>query len=138
MAGPLIPNVMGLLIPMILGDLSQHRLFVSSLVSSLVSGSLARISSVKSARSSIQTKVDRDPRSNLAYQRCVPLTDPCSLACRSSFPDPVPRSERSGSPATMVGQRQCQILVLVSWNWKTTRPSQSNYMQCGKQVHRND
>jgi hypothetical protein len=46
--------------------------------------------------------VDRDPRSNFAYQRCVPPSDPYSMACRTSFRDPVPRSERSGSSATMV------------------------------------
>jgi hypothetical protein len=51
--------------------------------------------------SSTQIKVDRDPRSNLAYRRCVALVDPCSLACRTLFPDPIPRSGRSGSPATM-------------------------------------
>jgi hypothetical protein len=54
---------------------------------------------------STQNKVDHDPRSNLAYQRCVPLTDPCSLACQTSFPDPVPRSERSSSLTTMIRTR---------------------------------
>jgi hypothetical protein len=53
--------------------------------------------------------VDRDPRSILAYRRCVPLTDPCSLASRTSFPDPVPRSGRSGSLATML---QCPCILL--------------------------
>lgn len=43
--------------------------------------------------------------SKSAYRRCIPHVDPCSLGCRSSILDPVPRPARSGSLATMVEPR---------------------------------
>jgi hypothetical protein len=47
------------------------------------------LTAVLPSPSSTQIKVDRDPRSNLAYRRCVALADPYSLACPTSARSPI-------------------------------------------------
>ena len=60
--------------------------------------------------SSTQNGADHDPRPKSAFQRCIPLVEPCSRQRRPATRDPDPRPGRPGFLATMVETRETKSL----------------------------